>query len=102
MVEQRPAGSTIVMRSTAGMPVKEGEDPMPWLRAQAPDLELKGIPALEALCRITEGARPDSVWNWPATKTAAVLASCVVRMARRQRPPSRPPRNRKVNFPGAR
>ena len=73
VVEQRPAGSTISMRSAVGMPVKEGEDPMPWLSAQAPALELKGIPALEALCRITEGARPDSVWELAGYKDSRGL-----------------------------
>jgi hypothetical protein len=36
---------------------------MPWLRAKAPPLTLSAVTALEALCRVTDGANPDSVWE---------------------------------------
>ncbi len=76
VIEQQPPGSAITYAETVGMPVAEGQDPAPWLSAQAPPLDLKDIPAMEVLRRITEFARPESVWtlhNGPNTSRVLVL-----------------------------
>lgn len=63
ILQQQPDGSHIGLAMTVGMPVRDGADPMPWLRAKAPPLTLSAVTALEALCRVTAGANPDSVWE---------------------------------------
>ncbi len=64
VLDQDPSGSKMGLSVTVAMPVKEdGEDPCPWLRAKAPSLDLHEVPAMTALCRITAGARPASVWE---------------------------------------
>jgi hypothetical protein len=63
VLDQNPSGSKIGLSVTMAMarPMKAGEDPCPWMRAKALSLDLREVPAMTALCRITAGARPASV-----------------------------------------
>ena len=64
VAEQSPEGQvTIGPTITLGPPPKPGVDPTPWRSAPAPALDLKNVPAIEALCQITEHAHPPSVWE---------------------------------------
>ena len=61
VVDQQPSGSNIGIAITTARVVPEGQaEAMPWLDAPA---HLEKVSAMEALCRITAGSRPDSVWN---------------------------------------
>jgi hypothetical protein len=54
-------------------PRPEGTDTIPWYHAPAPQLQLERVPAVEALCRVTEGAKPSSVWELVGLKGARSL-----------------------------
>jgi hypothetical protein len=73
ILEQQPTGSHIGLAITVGIPARDGVDPMPWLSAKAVPLTLSAVTALEALCRVTAGANPDSVWELAGMRGARSL-----------------------------
>jgi hypothetical protein len=56
------------------MPVAPGVDPTPWLSVQSPELDFKATPAIEALCKLTESARPGSVWELAGYQESRMLS----------------------------
>gem|GEM_PF-1902642 len=62
ILKQHPGPGSISSGMAISGPIAEGTDPFPWLSVKLPELEISNISALEALCKITEAARPDSVW----------------------------------------
>jgi len=55
-------------------PWTAGTDYFPWRSVRPPALKLEGVSAMEALCRITETARPDSLWQLGGYKTGRHLS----------------------------
>ncbi len=62
ILKQHPGPNAISSGMVISANIAEGTDPFPWLSVKLPELEINNISALEALCKITEAARPDSVW----------------------------------------
>ncbi|MBW8780869.1 MAG: DUF4019 domain-containing protein [Verrucomicrobia bacterium] len=75
ILEQRPVGSEIHAGMVVAMPVPTapGADAMPWLRSRLPALDLAAVSALDALCRVTEAARPDALWELAGYKESRML-----------------------------
>ena len=73
ILAQQPTNSQITTVTIMHMPVMAGTDPTPELHAKLPALDLKNVLAMEALCRITEAARPDSVWELAGYKDFRTL-----------------------------
>lgn len=63
ILKQQPGPTSIGSGGMMAMPTTHGTDPIPWLSVKAPPLEITNISALEALCKLCEAARPDSVWE---------------------------------------
>ena len=64
------------------MPVAPGVDPTPWLSAPAPALDLRGVPAADALCRLTALAHPASLWELAGYRGSRMLSLTPVRAGR--------------------
>jgi uncharacterized RDD family membrane protein YckC/tRNA A-37 threonylcarbamoyl transferase component Bud32 len=64
ILKQQPSPNSISagLMTVSGPVAPKGIDPFPWRSVKLPPLEISNISALEALCKITEAARPDSVW----------------------------------------
>jgi Protein of unknown function (DUF4019) len=66
---ERPFGRGLVFIG----PVAPGMDGTPWLGVRAPPLKLAGVTAAEALCRVTGGAAPASVWELAGYRESRML-----------------------------
>ena len=74
IVEQRPGPNLIDTWTVISGPQFPGMDPTPWLSVCVPPLELKDVPALDALCRISAAAYPRSAWFLEGYKTSRMLS----------------------------
>ena len=74
IVKQQPGQNPIATGLIISGPQLPGTDPTPWLSVRLPSLGLKAVPALDALCRITEMAYPRSVWSMGGYKNARMLS----------------------------
>ncbi|MBC8039535.1 MAG: DUF4019 domain-containing protein, partial [Opitutaceae bacterium] len=74
ILAQAPAGKAIGTGMVFSMPVSPGTDPTPWLSVLAPALNFKNKPAAEALCLLTESARPASLWELAGYRDSRMLS----------------------------
>lgn len=82
ILDQKPQGARIGRMQVGGVPIRPGDDPCPWLKAILPKFELKNVPAMEALCRVTESPAPDFVWHIEGFKGARHLSLYLSEAAR--------------------
>lgn len=66
---ESPCGRSVVLERL----IQDGVNPIPWSHTVAADLDLERVTAVEALCRVTLGAKPSSEWELTGLKGARSL-----------------------------
>lgn len=63
VLDQKPDAPRIGRMQVYIGPVGPGQNPFHWLKAKLPPLQLKDVPAREALCIVTEASKPRLFWH---------------------------------------